>query len=1017
MTAVRELLHASRYDEVLSQGAALLDSLARTQPASPLLEAQLLDLMVTAGYRGPLVMEPRFLEMARRSLALNQENTGPRSLPTATSHMHLANLLLQRGDLAQAIPEFETSISILAELGPAQDQQRAVLLASEGSALRRMGALKKALARLQQALAIQEVVLGPDHADVASTLNNLATVTDNMGHYRQAREYSQRALAIREAIFGPNHEWVAESLHNLANADTDLGAYDEALAVQERAVAIFRAQLGEHHQRYLWAQLNLGLSYLDMGDFAGATPICEEVLAAQQEIYGPGQIDITYALDALGSARFKAGRFAEALENYTRSLAIQESALGVDNPGNSETMLELGRCQMALGDLSAGAATLKRCLAIQEADAGPDSPTLSPVLQSLAEIYLRQSQPAAALKSACRSGRLLAEAVGTEHPSYARSTLLEARALAALGETDQAIETAITAEGISRRHLQITMRALSEARALDYATSRVQGLDLALSLLKTGESSARTARVWDAIIRSRAVVLDEFTARNMTIATQPGTAIATLVDSSLAEREYLANLSLRGPGYRDDNDYRQILIDSRRKLDRLEREISLVDARLGRDRKARELGQDAVRAHLEPGTALVSYVVYRRPVGDPELAHQEDHVMAFVATGATGATDQPVAIELGPAADITSLVGSWRNQVRFGRPSAQPTLAQQDRGLVQVASGPEHNLAACQAAGSALRQAVWDPLQPAVADARQVFIVPAGVLHRVNFAALPTAAGAFMAEDGPLLHTLMTERSIVQLADRTATHPGVLAIGDPDFGAVEGTSRPDTSRCTGLRNVQFDPLPYSRQEVTRLARIWNNFADGGEVTVLTGKAATKNAFKSRLGRYGILHLATHGFVLDHSRRQSGTEADALSLTGLALQGANAWARSEAHHNDGILTASEIAALDMSGVDWAVLSACDTGLGDLTARGEGVFGLCRAFAIAGARTVVVSLWRVEDEAARDWMQALYTAHLSDGLSTEQAVRAADRAVLADRRARGLSVHPYYWAGFTALGGWQ
>ncbi len=144
---------------------------------------------------------------------------------------------------------------------------------------------------------------------------------------------------------------------------------------------------------------------------------------------------------------------------------------------------------------------------------------------------------------------------------------------------------------------------------------------------------------------------------------------------------------------------------------------------------------------------------------------------------------------------------------------------------------------------------------------------------------------------------------------------------------------------------------------------------------------------------------------------------ALNLTGLALQGATEWAGAESGDEDGILTATEISALDMSRVDWAVLSACDTGLGDLTARGEGVFGLCRAFALAGARTVIVSLWPVGDESARDWMQALYHAHLVVGRSTEDSVRAADFEVLAARRARGLSVHPYYWAGFTAIGDWQ
>ena len=115
----------------------------------------------------------------------------------------------------------------------------------------------------------------------------------------------------------------------------------------------------------------------------------------------------------------------------------------------------------------------------------------------------------------------------------------------------------------------------------------------------------------------------------------------------------------------------------------------------------------------------------------------------------------------------------------------------------------------------------------------------------------------------------------------------------------------------------------------------------------------------------------------------------------------------------MLTAEEIAALDLSGVEWAVLSACDSGVGEVSVR-EGVFGLQRAFRIAGAQTVIMSLWAVDDEAAREWMTALYRAHLVDGLATAEAVRRASLEVLAARRSRGASIHPSSWAPFIASG---
>jgi CHAT domain-containing protein len=142
----------------------------------------------------------------------------------------------------------------------------------------------------------------------------------------------------------------------------------------------------------------------------------------------------------------------------------------------------------------------------------------------------------------------------------------------------------------------------------------------------------------------------------------------------------------------------------------------------------------------------------------------------------------------------------------------------------------------------------------------------------------------------------------------------------------------------------------------------------------------------------------------------------LLLSGLALAGANHRSAAGPDEEDGVLTAEEVAAMDLSGVEWVVLSACDTGAGEFT-TGEGVLGLRRAFQVAGAGTLVMSLWAVEDELARRWMRALYEGRLLKGLPTAEAVREAARAVLRERRQNHQSTHPFYWAAFVAAGDWR
>jgi CHAT domain-containing protein len=135
-----------------------------------------------------------------------------------------------------------------------------------------------------------------------------------------------------------------------------------------------------------------------------------------------------------------------------------------------------------------------------------------------------------------------------------------------------------------------------------------------------------------------------------------------------------------------------------------------------------------------------------------------------------------------------------------------------------------------------------------------------------------------------------------------------------------------------------------------------------------------------------------------------------------LAGANRRDSPNADGEDGVLTAEEIASLDLSGVEWAVLSGCETGAGDVLA-GEGVLGLRRAFQVAGARTLVMSLWKVDDDATRAWMRELYRARLERRLSTSDAVREASLAVLRELRKNGESTHPFLWGAFVAAGDWR
>ena len=210
--------------------------------------------------------------------------------------------------------------------------------------------------------------------------------------------------------------------------------------------------------------------------------------------------------------------------------------------------------------------------------------------------------------------------------------------------------------------------------------------------------------------------------------------------------------------------------------------------------------------------------------------------------------------------------------------------------------------------------------------------------------------------------------------------------------------------------------------MNRIAQMWRD-ASGKSTVILSGPDANKEEFRAAVAGSQVIHIATHAAEFDKSCGTAATRGMGLGTSmktaeakpvALALTGANEFL---ANGNlAGILTSEEVLALPLDGTRWVVLSACDTGLGPVV-DGEGVFGLRRAFRLAGARTVVMSLWEADDVASAQWMEALYRVRLQKHASVPEAIAQAQMSVLADRRARGVSTHPYFWAAFVASGDWH
>ncbi len=855
------------------------------------------------------------------------------------------------------------------------------------------GRYREAEATARALIADSEARHGAGSIETALALEMLLEVYFYGNYVRdpEAEQAGFRALAIKEKILGPDHSEVAVTLRLLGDLFAVRADYERARGLLERAAAIH-----EKSPDQLMQQANalraLGGLLTKSGEFAPARAVLERALAIREKNFAPDTLNTGSVLAEYAILLREAGDYETSRANFLRALAIFEKKMGPDHVFLTDCLVEYGALLIKMGRPREAAPILERALAIEEKAFGPSQVDLAFVLHHLADAYTRLGGYDRARPLYERAIAIAEGAYGTDHPEVARILARYADLLMKTGDRKGALAAALRTEKIGREHLLATIRMTPERQALRYAATRATARDLMLDLAL--KDPAARAPVYDAVLQSRAVVFDEIAARRRAITRPADPETVRLAGALAAASTALARLVVQGPARFKPGEYSAALDRARAEKDRAERALAERSAPFQAELDRRSAGATQIVASLARGDALVSFVRYG---SDPSY-------IAFVQR--EGAAS-PLVVAIGPARKIEQHVAALRRQVEAQAVSP---------GRAEKLSESKY-----REAGDVVRREIWDPLIPALSGARRVFLAPDDVLNLVDFAALPDRSGGYLVEHAPLLHYLSAERDLVprQGAGRGT---GLLALGAPAFDRAPRAEpqlsatifRGGRSTCSDFRSMRFQPIPASLREVKEIGALWDK-TGSGNVIERVGERASGSGFRQDAPGRRVVHVAAHGFFLNGacpSSTDQATGENPLLLSGIALAGANRRDTSE----DGILTAEEIATLDLHGVEWAVLSACETGVGKLLA-GEGVFGLRRAFQVAGTRTVITSLWPVSDETTERWMASLYRKRFADRLDTPQSVRAASLAALAWRREHHLSTHPFYWAGFIAIGDWR
>lgn len=995
------------------------------------------------------------IALGQQALEDFQQVLGEGHLDYATSLNNLGVLFHSTGKYRQAEPLYGKALEIfkptVGELHPDYVTTFTNLAVLHGL----KGDYHEALPLYRHALELRRQVVGEKHPDYVRSVNNLAWLHKIRGEYGLAEPLYLKALNLHKQglSYGrpnarlleiyrrvdlrrpPTREQMqtdrALVVGNLAVLYHEIGDYVRAEPLYRQTLDIYKLTLGEKSTEYARTLNNLAGMYQLMGDQARAELLLQQAVALRKQALGEKHPDYATSLHNLA-------RFYHVLEDYDRAealflqaLAIREKALGVNHPYYAQTLDKLARLYHMKKDYPRAEALYSEALKVRGQALGKKHRYDATIVTNQALLYQAMGNFDRAEALFKKSLDWTLKEMGDQNQEYARTMYNLAMLQFARKKYAEGERLARRSVHTSRKLMERCAAIQCERQQLAMSETTRYYLDGYLTLATAAEAPAD--RVYaDVLAWKGAVTIRQQTMRRLRRRLEKSgqpEALKLYRDLEEATRR-LASLSQAIAQQRESENLPQELERLSNEIERLEQALAGISETFRQGRAQQERTPAELSGSLPAETVLIDLLEYSHfsppKTGKGELT-SERRLAAFVLR-----RDRPIQrIDLGPAVAIAEAVAGWRrNMVR----------RDQDVDM-----------------GLALRRLLWEPLAKHVQGAKMVLVSPDGVVARLPWSVLPgKKAGTYLIEEYAMA-VVPVPSQIPELLGRArepAARSSIFLVGDVNFDAPPGiASQTAIARAAphGSRSgtpLQWRHLPWTRTEIATIKEVFQRQFAHGVATDLRHEQATEEKVRLLAPQHRYVHFATHGFFASEALNPAGSaekkpgasgvgsRTDVVGfhpglLSGLVLAGANQAV--QADRDDGILTTLEVAELDLSKVELAVLSACETGLGTM-AGGEGVLGLQRAFHTAGAGTVVASLWQVPDQATRVLMERYYRNVWEKKLPKLQALMEAQLWMLKEGRshagiARGLvrkdvpqssrdgRLPPYYWAAFVLSGDWR
>ncbi len=962
-----------------------------------------LSLSNLASYYYHLGDYTKAVEFGTQAINIQKQTLGEKHPGYAISLSNLANYYSKLGNNNKAV-EIETQAKNIKKQTLGENHYSyAISLSNLASFYSDLGDYNKAVEIGTQAMKILKQTLGENHPNYATTLNCLANYYAEAGDYSKAVEAETKAMNIRKQTLGENHPDYANSLSNLASFYSDLGDYNKAIEIETKAANICKQVLGENHPDYATSLSNLAFYYSDLGNYNKAIEIETQAMNIRKKTLGEKHPNYATSLNNLASFYSLLGNYNKAIEIGILAMNIQKQTLGESHPSYAISLSNLAGYYSDLGDYSKAIKIATTATNIHKIALGEKHPNYATSLSNLASAYSDSGDYNKAIEIGTQAMNIRKEALGEKHPDYA-SSLSNLASYNYRCRNYQEAYRLLSKSIRTRKHIVLSMfkGATNRTRQTFWNKNNAE-FEYFPSICLKAHDQERNGELYDysALFTKGLLLTAETNARDVVLESGD-TALVKLFDALQSVHIML------------NKQYEKPIAERTLNCDSLENVAELMERELIKKSKAY-------------GDFTRSLTVTWKDVQN-ELA-DDDVAIEFVST---------------PFLDNDSVM-YIALALKKGYPEPKLIPLFEEKTLKELSNDNPND-------AQQLFHLVWNPLLSELEGTRNVYFSPSGALYNIGIENLPISATERMS-DRFNMYRLSSTRLLALHPHSTSERKTAL------FGGLDYEMSPQDVASNNLKNAYhsefiaqnrdasadfmerggFGALPFSLKEVKSASKLLE--ANGYECHLFEGKDGTEEAFKSLSGKkVKVMHLSTHGaFVpkkeakntkqknnfrfiwFDDAAPQAQEEDQSLTRSFLVMAGGNMLKNYDSIPegiDDGILTAQEIAHTDLRGCDLVVLSACETALGDIT--NEGVMGLQRGFKKAGANTILMSLWKVDDQASSLLLTKFYENLLSKKMPKIDALKKAQDYVRnyeieVEGKKEKIFSDPKFWTSFILLDG--